>query len=207
MGRRLTRRILEKHATFARETANFAVEPGKLGQCKSWDDMHELALTELASRDIIVRTKRKGWITWLRFDSRATMVPGANGPLMLPWDWQGKSQWSKTRTLLHELTHHSQDVRFSKYGANANYEALYLHPAWRWAIECQCFGYEVWVMVASQRFTAHPYSDAQIERWIGRLSKSIKRSYSLRRFDKQHVIRETRAILEWHYNAAHQSLG
>ena len=147
-----------------------------------------LAEAEIAARKITMVTKKRGAINVLRFSERATMLPTRYGPILLPWDWSDHSLRSRVRTLIHEVTHHEQDR------AIVTYEALYLHPGWRWAIEVECFAVEVWVMAAAMRWPG-AYTEAQINAWIDRLSRSFPKSYPMRGYDPAAVTLETRSAL------------
>lgn len=168
----------------------------------SWDALMRVLDEEIRERKIQVKKKKRGAINWLRFSERATMLPTRHGPMLLPWDWDGRSRRSQVRTLGHELTHHQQDRKV------AFYEALYLHPGWRWAIEVQCFGFEVWLMVLSMRddFASKPYSEGQVNKWMSRIASRIHKGYAMRRFDKTHVQKATRMALQAHYKAARKRL-
>lgn len=199
MGRaRRDDRIRERHIAFAKSTKHHIAPADAVRSWRSWDDAYDHAIAEIARREIVVETKRRGAINWLRFSERPTMVPAKRGPILLPWDWTGRSRRSQARGLTHELCHHEQDEDL------VFYEALYLHGAWRWAIEIECYAQELWLMVASE-VLGWPgmYSQPDRNRWIDRLARKIRASYGLpRRYTQAEVERETRLVLDHHHHAA-----
>lgn len=187
-------RITTRHIELAESSRFHVASTTDIRRLRSWDDALEFALAEIDRRGIVVQTKRRGFINWRRFSERATMLPAKHGPMLLPWDWSGRSTRSKARTLIHELGHHEEDAKIPWY------EALYLHKSWMWGLEMTLFGQELRLMVASDKLGwASPYTKSSRDRYIQRLSGKVHKSYGMgRRYSRAEVRSESERALKRH---------